>query len=76
MNCALCNDPAYVRCRKHKQNLCGGQYCTGLHRWAKGDCEFVEAKSFDWMKLLLGLGGLTVAITATALAWAHLARIQ
>lgn len=76
MRCIYCNEPALVRCREHRQNMCGKAYCVSLHRWAPGDCRFYEAKSFDWMKLLLGLGGLTMVITATALAYGHWARIS
>ena len=78
MKCIYCNDPAFVRCKSHKQVMCGSEYCVRLHRWGGGNCSFYEAKTtpFDWMKLVLGIGGLAVAIVATGLAYAHLARIQ
>lgn len=44
MICTYCNDPAYVRCRKHSKLTCGSAYCTNLHRWGRGDCEFVAAQ--------------------------------
>jgi hypothetical protein len=43
MNCTHCNDSAFVRCRKHRKSICGSAYCTSLHRWGRGDCEFVAA---------------------------------
>lgn len=76
MICAHCTDKALIRCRKHHMHLCGGAYCTSLHRWGAGDCEFVEARRFDPMQLLLTACGISVAVVATAIAFAHLWRIQ
>lgn len=84
MKCDYCTDNAFIRCRKHRMHLCGGANCVALHRWGYagvpkhkgGDCEFVEARRFDPMQLLLTACGISVAVVATAMAWAHLARVR
>lgn len=56
MTCTYCEEKAYVRCRKHRQYLCGCSECVDKHRGfhsvgaldavipsAWGDCQFVEA---------------------------------
>lgn len=70
MNCVQCNEPAYVRCRKHRQHLCGTRYCVDLHRWAGGSCEFVESSKplRGWRQhilatlVALGVGLLVVSV--------------
>jgi hypothetical protein len=74
--CDYCLWPSEVRCKTHKQHICGRMYCIQLHRYGRGNCAYVDPRKFDWMDLLLAIGGISVAITATAIAWAHLARIQ
>lgn len=84
MNCAHCTEKAILRCRKHRMHLCGGSYCVALHRWGYagadkpkgGDCEYVDPRRTDWLELFLALTGVAVAITATALAYAHWWRIR
>ncbi len=84
MNCAHCTTKALLRCRKHKQHLCGAMYCVSLHRWCYagdpkpkgGDCEFFGAHRFDWTRLLLHIGGLAVGITGLVICWSHFARIK
>lgn len=75
--CNHCNSKAIVRCRKHGGYLCGSNvYCTNLHRWNRGNCEFVSPRRFDPMQLLLTACGISVAAVATVMAWAHLARVR
>ena len=73
--CSYCNWPAEARCRKHKQYLCGRAYCIQLHRFGRGNCEYVEPSRFNWARIFLTVGA-SVAITATALAYAHWWRIS
>lgn len=81
MICVHCNDEAMMRCKTHKAPLCGEIYCVGLHRWGGGDCDFYpvepgEREPVDWIDIMLGLGGLTVAIVFAGVVFAHLGRIQ
>lgn len=52
--CSYCNWPAEVRCRKHKQHICGQRYCISLHRFGGGDCEYVDPTP-AWKQHGLGL---------------------
>jgi hypothetical protein len=74
--CSHCLWPAEVRCRLHRQHICGRMYCIQLHRYAGGKCEYVDPRRFEWMDLVLAIGGISLAVVATGVAWAHLWRIQ
>ena len=74
--CSYCNWPAEARCRKHKQYICGRMYCISLHRLGGGNCEYVEPTSLDWGRIFLAFGGISLAVVATGLAYAHLWRLQ
>jgi len=52
--CSHCLYPAEVRCRTHKQYICGRMYCIQLHRWGGGDCECVDPTP-AWKRHAVGL---------------------
>lgn len=68
--CQHCINPAFVRCRTHKQAICGSEYCTGRHRIGRGDCEFVEAGLHGWRlevirwTVAIGVGCLITLLVA------------
>lgn len=73
MNCVQCNDPAMMRCRKHRQPLCGDPYCVDLHRWAGGNCEFVEpGRSWEPMDWVVAIGAAVVLVVGVAVVMVHL----
>lgn len=86
--CSHCERVAMMRCCKHGGYLCGWADCRDLHRWAWsrsgddslppgfGDCELREPRRFNPMQLLLTACGISVAVVATAMAFAHLWRVQ
>lgn len=86
--CSHCERVAMMRCCKHGGYLCGWAECRDLHRWVwsavtpeekaagAGNCELRDPRRFDPMQLLLTACGLSVAIVATAMAFAHLWRMK
>lgn len=78
MKCTYCDHEAKMRCRAHRRYLCMGENCAALHRLSirPDRCEMFEPRRTDWTGLLLTIGGISVAVVATAIAFAHLWRIQ
>lgn len=75
MTCTYCSEPAYVKCRKHRQYLCGDTECTNLHRSAGGDCDFFEAsqrRAFEPMDWVVAIGAAVVVVVGVAVVVAHL----
>lgn len=76
MNCVQCNEPAFVRRRKHRQNLCGTQYCVDLHRWGGGNCDFfpVSSKRRAWVPMdwVVAIGAAVVLVVGVAVVVVHL----
>jgi hypothetical protein len=72
--CDYCLWPSEVRCKTHRQHICGRMYCIQLHRYGRGNCVYVDPAKSDWMGLLAALTALS--LTAAAFAWVHLWRVM
>jgi hypothetical protein len=67
-----CEEPATMRCTRHKNHLCGGRTCTDLHRWAHDyePCVFEAMNGpLDYALYTLGVlvAGLSLLWVATYL---------
>jgi hypothetical protein len=54
VKCDYCLWPAEVRCKSHKQHICGRRYCIQLHRYGRGNCVYVDPTP-AWKRHAVGL---------------------
>lgn len=76
MKCAQCNEPAMMRCKSHRQTLCGDPYCVDLHRWGGGSCDFFPIpknyRSLEPMDWVVAIGAVITLVVGVAVVVVHI----
>lgn len=76
MTCVHCNEPATMRCKTHRQHICGDPKHMEFHRWdGREACDFFPIfpkRKWEGMDWVVAIGSAIFLVVGVAVVVVHL----